>query len=187
MTNLIAFTGPARSGKDTAASALVKLGYRRAAFADALKLATAMVANESPHLYFDDFAKEQHTYALGMTRRAALQHMGKGVRDVLGPDVWVNRLLAEWRSTGKPLTVISDCRYPNEALAIRAVGGIVVRINRPGAGLEGVEAQHESEARLPAELVDIELWNLDSAAELQAQVRKMWQNLQTAEHRESAL
>jgi hypothetical protein len=174
MNNILGITGVARSGKDSFASALVQQGFRRIAFADALKLATALIANEDSHLYFDEFAKEQHTDALGMTRRSALQKVGKAVRDSVGEDTWVNRALNEWRSSGKPDTVISDCRYPNEAIAIRAMGGTIIRINRPGlVGLTGEAAQHESEARLADDLVDVEVYNDGTIGDLHAEARKI--------------
>jgi hypothetical protein len=40
---------------------------------------------------------------------------------------------------------VSDCRYPNEAAAIRARGGLVLRVERPG--VEPINA-HRSEVAL---------------------------------------
>lgn len=42
--------------------------------------------------------------------------------------------------------VITDCRFINEAKAVRAAGGEVWRIVRPGSGLSGSAALHPSEA-----------------------------------------
>ncbi len=44
--------------------------------------------------------------------------------------------------------VIPDVRYPNEVARIREVGGKVIRITRPGAGLTGEAAAHLSETAL---------------------------------------
>ena len=193
MTQLIGITGKARAGKDSFANALVQCGYQRVAFADALKLATAVIANEPIHLFFDEVTKEYHTDALGMTRRKALQAVGKAVRDSLGEHVWVNRALANWKSQGKPLTVVTDVRYPNEADAVRALGGIIIRINRDGSGLDGDLGAHESERRLSDDLVDIEVFNDGTVGELHAEARKIFGSLfiaeaaAIAEHRESEL
>ena len=173
MIKLIGVSGKARAGKDTFAAACVAKGYRRIAFADALKVVTALVADEEANLYFDDFAKEQFTHALGMTRRQALQNVGKSMRDALGPDVWVQRALREWNNNGNPPVVISDCRYPNEADAIRTAGGIVVRVSREGSGLEGAAGKHESEIQLPDDLVDVEIDNNGTVGELNAEARKI--------------
>lgn len=173
MTQLIGITGLARSGKDAFSVTFVKHGFKRAAFANALKVATAYIANEESTLYFDDETKEEFTDALGMTRRSALQKMGSSVRDTLGVDTWVNRTIRGWIAQGKQPTVITDCRYENEARAIKAQGGVIVRIVRPGSGLKGEQAAHESERGLPDDLVDIEIVNDGSLSELAAEALKV--------------
>lgn len=63
--------------------------------------------------------------------RALLQRLGtEAGRDILGENVWVNACL---RDAPERLT-ISDTRFTNEALTIKARGGIVVRVSRPGYG-----------------------------------------------------
>jgi hypothetical protein len=173
MTALIGITGLARSGKDEFSRTFVAHGFKRAAFANALKVTVAYIANEDQPLYFDDVTKEEFSEALGMTRRSALQKMGSAVRDTLGVDTWVNRSIRGWIAQGRQPTVITDCRYPNEARAIRAEGGIIVRIVRPGAGLQGEQAAHESEAGLPDDLVDIEIINDGTLGELAAEALKV--------------
>lgn len=173
MTKLIGITGLARAGKDEFAKTLAGHGYKRASFASALKVATAYIANEESNLYFDEVTKEEHSDALGMTRRAALQKMGASVRDTLGKDTWINRLIRGWVAQGSLPTVITDCRYPNEAEAIRAAGGMIVRVIRPGSGLKGELALHESEAGISDDLVDIEILNDGSLSELAAEAMKV--------------
>ena len=173
MTTLIGITGLARSGKDSFSKTFVEHGFKRAAFANALKVTTAYIANEDSNLYFDEVTKEELSESLGMTRRSALQKMGAAVRDTLGVDTWVNRTINGWVAQGKLPTVITDCRYENEAKAIRAMGGTIVRIVRPGAGLKGEQGAHESERGLPDDLVDIEITNDGSLSELAAEALKV--------------
>jgi hypothetical protein len=173
MTKLIGITGLARSGKDSFSLTFVRHGYKRAAFANALKTATAYIANEDSALYFDEVTKEEHSDALGMTRRSALQKMGSAVRDTLGEDTWVNRTIRGWIAQGQQPTVITDVRYPNEASAIKAQGGIIVRIVRPGSGLKGEQGAHESERGLDDSLVDIEIVNDGTLGELAAEALKV--------------
>lgn len=160
MNKLIGVAGKARAGKDTFVRGLIQQGYTRAAFADALKQVTALIANEPLHYFTDDELKEEFTPALGMTRRRALQGMGQSVRETLGDGTWVNRVMRTWEDSGKIPVAISDCRYPNEAKAIRAAGGIVVVIERPdNAGLTGEASTHSSEQPLPFDLVDVYIRN----------------------------
>ena len=63
--------------------------------------------------------------------RRLLQRLGtEAGRGILGKNVWVDACL---RNAPERL-VISDTRFTNEALAIKARGGIVVRIGRPRYG-----------------------------------------------------
>lgn len=173
MTQLIGITGRARSGKDSLASVFVRHGYRQLAFANSLKATCALIAREERWLWFNDETKEQLCKSLGMTRREVLQKMGSAVRDNIGPNVWVDRLLNTWVKRGKEPAVISDCRYPNEAQAIKSLGGIIIRVVRPGAGLEGEAANHVSEAGIPDDLVDVEIYNDGTLTELGAEALKI--------------
>jgi hypothetical protein len=178
MKRLIGVAGRARSGKDEFTRGLVAQGYIRGAFADALKEATALLAGEPVENFFDEVAKEAHSPALRMTRRKALQKVGTSMRDTLHPDIWVERTLAQ--AHGAPQFAISDCRYTNEAQAIRDAGGIVVVIERPGnAGLTGEAAAHVSEAPLPDELVDLTITNSGSVEDLHACARLVAHYLRT--------
>ncbi len=75
-------------------------------------------------------------------------------------DVWVKALL----DGGMPARLaISDVRFPNEADAIRAFGGLVVRVERPGVGpING----HESEIALDGYDFDLVVVNDGTLDEL---------------------
>jgi hypothetical protein len=63
--------------------------------------------------------------------RILLQRFGtEAGRELHGEDVWISKTLDNLPDGSK--VVIPDVRYPNEADAIRASGGTVVRIERPG-------------------------------------------------------
>lgn len=168
MTKIIGITGKARSGKDTLAAALTSGGYERRGFADTLKTLTASLAGEHPDLYFSDVTKEEHCPSLGMTRREALQNVGKGMRDALGPDIWANILVRVWQQDGEPMLVVPDVRYDNEAEILREAGAIIIQVCRPNnVGLTGSAAAHESERGVSGHLVDIFHHNDGTIEELQ--------------------
>jgi hypothetical protein len=177
----------ARVGKDTAATALCRdLGFVRLAFADQLKelaleadpLVTPAVkvvntASGHGHLAWvvaglGGFDAAQDTYP---EVRKFLQRLGVGCRRVFGEDFWIDRLLE--RAAGHPRVVIPDVRFANEAAAIKARGGVVIRINRPGH----VAAGHVSETELCDWDFDEEFSNVGSVAELQAAVGGYVRNL----------
>jgi len=84
----------------------------------------------------------------GNTTRYAMQRLGTEFgRDLIDSNLWIrawqNALSLVPPGVG---VVVDDCRFPNEAAAVQAAGGILVRIERPGAGAAGY--QHSSETHM---------------------------------------
>lgn len=175
MTILIGITGAARAGKDTLASIFVQQGLRQMTFAEPIKAIASLVSGEPLSNFYADDLKEQHSEALGMTRRRAMQLIGTDMfREAFGPNVWARCSMAEWEKRGKPATVLSDVRYDNEAQAIRSAGGLVIRIVRPdNVGLTGEAALHSSERGVSDDLVDIEIVNDGTIGELKHEALKV--------------
>lgn len=75
-----------------------------------------------------------------MTVREFLQKLGTdAVREGLHPNAWVNAAMAGYNKAPFDTEVeiernwiFTDCRFPNEAQAIKDRGGFVIRIDRPG-------------------------------------------------------
>lgn len=131
---LIGLMGTAQSGKDTFAGLL---GYRRIAFADALKQ-VALDCDPTFRPYgaalhhrlselVGQFGWEYAKKERGV--REFLQNLGAAVRQV-DPNFWVRAAFAQY-DPDRP-TVITDVRYLNEVNTIRSKGGFIVRIDRPG-------------------------------------------------------
>jgi hypothetical protein len=148
--------GYAQSGKDTVAAHLVeRYGFRRYAFADALKrialdLDPIVEAPPSCAPGWGVLRLSEVVDRLGWEGakkrpevRRLLQHLGVAVRDRLDPDAWVNEVMRQLHRETAPV-VITDVRFPNEAKAIREQGGILVRVERPGVG--PVNAHHSETA-----------------------------------------
>lgn len=148
---ILGLCGLARSGKDAAAAHLVDAhGYRRIAFADPMRAALLAldplvdigITIRLSRLVADrgwDAAKAYPDV------RATLQRFGTEVgRKHFGDGFWVDLALRD--VTAGERVVVTDVRFPNEAAAVRALGGYVVRLERPGAGLRGLVAGHPSEA-----------------------------------------
>lgn len=145
---IIGLAGYAQSGKDTAAEFLAEEGFERIAFADALKAvlrdtdpALSVAWNEKPngwpggHPLMSElkqdkaFPLEEDLKKFSDYRRY-LQNLGVAAREHIADDVWVQAALRNVKPGGK--YVITDVRFPNEARAIEALGGTVVRVRRPG-------------------------------------------------------
>ena len=65
-----------------------------------------------------------------MTAREFLQYFGTDVCRAMYEDIWVDRCLTDIAFEQPLLAIIDDCRFPNEATAIKNVGGKVVRLTR---------------------------------------------------------
>lgn len=92
---------------------------------------------------------------MGATPRHAMVTLGtEWGREMIHKDLWLHL----WRmKTLKSLqdgysVITEDVRFPNEAQALRAIGGIIIRVERPGL----VAGDHESEQHaltIPADII----------------------------------
>jgi hypothetical protein len=140
----------ARNGKGvTAAYLRSKYGFRHGAFADKLKEAAAKIFGLSYDQCYGDL-KEVVDPFWNDTPRNILQKMGtECMRNGYRQDIWVKaleRTILEGNTTSNKWA-IEDVRFPEEAKAIKQWGGLLVRIDRPGAPRIAT-AQHASETAM---------------------------------------
>lgn len=137
---LIGFCGYARSGKDTAAKALIDLGWMRVAFADALKADVAYAIQRSFSVIGGGALCETLIEDHKEEFRPLLVEYGRAMRRVRA-SYWIDRLMRHVAGAqdlrkrfGEPehKFVITDVRYQNEVDAIHAAGGKVIMILRSG-------------------------------------------------------
>lgn len=140
---IIGIVGFINSGKDTIADYLVNShSFRRESFANSLKDCVAAVFGwdrtmlEGRTKQARDWREQVDAWwatRLGLpnlTPRWVLQQWGTEVcRRGFHDDIWIASLEQKLRASRDDI-VISDCRFPNEIAAIRAAGGLVVRVVR---------------------------------------------------------
>lgn len=140
---LIGFAGPIGAGKTTAAEHLVRAhGFVRIRFAGPLKdMMRALGLGEAE---VDGDRKEVPCPLLcGRTPRWAMQTIGtEWGRELIHPDLWTTIWAARVAAATAPV-VADDVRFPNEVAGIHRLGGIVIRVTRPGVAAAG----HASEAQ----------------------------------------
>ncbi|WP_374834639.1 deoxynucleotide monophosphate kinase family protein [Paenochrobactrum pullorum] len=164
---VIALTGLAGSGKSTASAYLQSKGYRLTKFASPLKDMLRAIGYSEAEI--EGHLKEAPR-ADGYTPRHAMQTLGtEWGRNCMGQNFWVN-IWKERASSG--LIVVDDCRFPNEADAVRSLGGTVIRLEGRG----GIAGRHVSEA------MDFEpdcvISNDGSIAELYERLARLLQSFQ---------
>ena len=152
---IVGLVGYARTGKDTVADILVKeYGYTRFAFVDKLReclyALNPIVVNDAPMTnpidwLDDEFKAERRVQTVidsfgwdgykespwGPEIRRLLQRFGTEVgRELIADDIW----LRELDKVDADKIVVTDARFVNEIEYIHALGGVTVRIERPGVG-----------------------------------------------------
>jgi hypothetical protein len=156
---LIGISGKATAGKDAIAARLVEhWGFARVSFADGLReevmerlplTVGALHDLQDVHLGTCDQGDREAciremlyvTKPLGF--RQLLQEYGTDVRRRDDPEWWTKRW-TERAARGGQLVVSPDVRFPNEADAVKAAGGLLWRVIRPGLP----DGAHESERAL---------------------------------------
>ncbi len=175
---LIGVHGKARSGKDTIARVLVEEhGFVRMAFADPLKAAASILFNWPPEIAFSDEIKAYKSPLWNnLTGREIFQKLGtEAMRGTFGDDFWIKRWACDYgRLRKKHSIVVSDVRTNIEADMIRGLGGLILHVERRGAGLTGLEAFHSSERGIIFNKgTDLHLHNNGTLEELEDEVHRI--------------
>jgi hypothetical protein len=173
MPTVLAFTGLAGAGKDTAANYLIeKHGYQKMSFAATLKDAIAVIFGWRRDLLegitdesrkWRDEKDEWWSKRLNMyiSPRKVLQIWGTELcRQHFHQDIWIaslERQLSQLPEEAK--IVITDCRFENEAAIIRSIGGRVIHIHR---SFTASDIGHISEKGVGVGSNDIVIENNDS-------------------------
>lgn len=172
---LVGLTGRAGAGKNLVASLLP--GFESIGLADPLYAGLATMLGVDEDCLRDRRTKELPLPLLGRSPRELLQTLGTDWgRDLVVPDLWVrlcrqriDRLVAG----GHDRIAVTDVRFSNEARMIRAAGGEVWHVVRPGA--ETTPHSHRSENGIPSELIDRVVVNSGSPDDLRCAVTVLWQ------------
>lgn len=121
-----------------------------------------------------DLLKDEETNPFHREIRRLQQVLGTEVgRSVLSPTIWVDTGMAEVARHRRDLSsvVVTDCRFDNEAEAIREAGGKVVRVVRPS--LPAPTDSHASESGISEYLVDREIVNGGTLDDLRAAAEEL--------------
>lgn len=149
---IIALCGPKEGGKDTLGEGLAALFVAEVdRFANKLY---AMCAVIDPDIHPKMSHEDKEDWLLGNpelgTRRNFLEKLGTEFgRELIHPDLWAILTLD---SIANLPTILVDCRFENEAEAIRDRGGLVVHL-RPDWTTYG--RQHKSDHPLQVKQGDI--------------------------------
>ena len=135
---LIGITGKAGSGKDTLADAAVlEFGAIKYNFALPIKLALNAMFGWTMEMWDNREWKEEPIEWLGKSPRFLAQTLGtEWGREIIHPELWTRIGMDHYWTHAKTGTsapfIIADVRFDNEVKRIHDMGGIVIRVVRPG-------------------------------------------------------
>jgi hypothetical protein len=169
---VVALSGPAGCGKDTAARFLgSRYGFALSMFAGPLKAGLCAMFGWLPESLDNREWKEAVLPDIGKSPRQLMQTLGtEWGRQMVHPDLWLllaAQRIEQARRAGLPGIVFTDCRFVNEAWVARRNEGLVIQIVRPGCD---PVAAHVSEAGIPPHLVDAVVRNEGTLDELYVQL-----------------
>lgn len=159
---LIGLHGPARSGKDTVGGFLKDaFGVQTVAFALPIKESLrTMMGLTDEHLHGS--LKEAELDWLGKSPRQLMQLLGtEWGRGLVNDSIWLilaEREIDRLREDELLHVAVTDVRFENEAEMIRAKGGVIWHIERPGIQKVTAHAS-ESGLKFQPELGDIKIIN----------------------------
>jgi hypothetical protein len=204
LTDVIGLVGATGAGKTVLAERLAPtLGYTRLSMAEPLKeMLLALGLTQTDVNGPPAQRARSHVLLGGKSPRFALQTLGTDWgRNRISPDIWANavydRILRK-QETARELgqehagVIIDDLRFPNDWAMLNRLGGVLIRIRRPGierartwldrtyyrwpigpcryaARLFGWRPIHETEYHWPDAPADAEFWNTGTPEELLAQ------------------
>ena len=88
-----------------------------------------------------DFKESPSEIMPDITNRKLLQLVGDGLRKIIHPDIWIASLFKDYTPDSR--WIITDVRMKNEADYIKKLGGMVVRVYRPGISDDSHISEHD--------------------------------------------
>lgn len=160
---IIAFAGRKQSGKTTACEFTSRVFSETVGsisciynFADPLKKMCMDIFGLSyEQCYGTDNKKNEIVNCLWpdkdqpMTAREVMQYVGTDIFRKMQHNVWADATIRKIQDENLPLSLIADCRFPNEVEAVKNAGGLVIKLNR-----NLYDSTHESETALDDDKYD---------------------------------
>ena len=162
---IIGITGNARAGKGEAAKSH---GFLEFSFAAPMRAFVIDILGLKGGLQeLDNIKETPHPLLGGKTPRKFLQVLGTEFgREMIWEPIWVESCMAKAKAVQH--ACISDCRFDNEAEAIKNAGGIIIHIHRPNVTI--AENSHKSESGISSDLIDFFVINDSDVVEFHKKI-----------------
>lgn len=175
---LIGLVGRKRVGKDTVAFYLEnRYKYKKISLADPIRemievffRSLGIEKKDFGNLFYGDAKDIPNENLFGRTPRYLLQSLGtEWGRTLVDPNVWIECALRVYDRSPQKM-VVSDVRFQNEADAIVARGGKLIKIHNPRAKIDN---SHPSEIMVDKISTHFEILNVSTFNNLYTDVDKI--------------
>lgn len=147
-------------------SSILSKHWYHTSFANKLKRCLSELLRVNPKDFENIDFKNSQIKWLGITVRELLQKFGTAIRNEVCDDFWVKACLKDYEKWDN--WIISDVRFKSEAKGIKDLDGIILRVNREGAGA----GNHISEIDLDDYQFDYVIDNNGSMEDLLLKVKE---------------
>ncbi len=139
MQRVIGISGYKRSGKDTVGGYLRRVyRYETDAFAAPFKRFLSDTFGWGEDQISGSLKEDVDPY-WGFSPRFAMEEFGTGIGRVFDKQLWIKslnlRVQRIWANDDMARVCLTDVRFPNEAEYVKSLGGIVIRVDRPGLAI----------------------------------------------------
>ena len=171
---ILGISGKAGSGKDTIANIIKELhsGTVILHFGDALKDIVSRAFNIVRETLDSQEGKKEIYPYLGITNREILQRVGTLFRENFFENIWINNVMNQIDNPNG-IYIIPDVRYPEELKAIQSIGGVIIRVERPGIN----KMTHHSETALDNYPFEYIVNNDRTINDLSNKIKDLWKKL----------
>jgi len=171
--HLVGIIGKKGSGKSECSKILCeKYSFQRTSFADKLKQTVSDLFDIPLNFLYDPKLKETYDNRWGKTYREIMQLFGTEVGRCIYNDIWVYHVEKHLLQNPDLSFVIDDVRFKNEAVLIKKLNGLLIKVVRPSNDIQ--KDFHKSETEQDEIEVDITILNNSSKEDLYNTVNQVY-------------
>ena len=161
---LIAYSGHKQAGKDTLAAFMRQEFEKQGKRVVLLPFAKGVKDFATKYFNWDGEKSEAEIktpWGEFIGGRKLLQGIGLMMREEVSPAFWIDRWILAYQGALNDYDVVqvTDCRFLNEAAAVKMMGGKLIYVHRPGATGDGHPSETEMDTTAFQNVADVTINN----------------------------
>ena len=163
---LIAYSGRKQAGKDTLAAFMRQEFEKQGKKVVLLPFAKGVKDFATKYFNWDGEKSEAEIktpWGEFIGGRRLLQGIGLMMREEVSPAFWIDRWILAYQGAlndGYDVVQVTDCRFLNEAAAVKMMGGTLIYVHRPGRLRDDHPSETEMNSKPFQRVVDFSISNI---------------------------